>query len=101
MTIEGPDQRSAAPHASPPANCFAGEKCGLGGLSQRTPHQLIFLVFAGLDALGNKSPYSTKCTAPLAGQRRAAVAHRTFPSPPLAPTISRPVNNNNQLGGNQ
>ena len=29
MTIEGPDQRSAAPHASPPANRFAGEKCGL------------------------------------------------------------------------
>ena len=57
--------------------------------------------FAGLDAIGNESPYSIKCTAPLAGQRRAAVAHRTFPSPPLAPTISRPVNNNNRLGGNQ
>jgi len=57
--------------------------------------------FAGLDALGNESPYSIKCTAPLAGQRRAAVARRTFPSPPLAPTISRPVNNNNRLGGNQ
>ena len=35
MTIEGPDQRSAAPHASPPANRFAGEKCGLAASARK------------------------------------------------------------------